>query len=1003
MMGFVPAELTLRPMIGRGAELSRLLELVGLADGAATTPGAVRVANAVVISGDAGVGKSRMLAELRDHAVRADWQVLIGHCLDFGDSALPYLPFTEAFGRLAAEEPELSERLVRTHPAVRRLMPGQRLTVDVSAGSSGESARPNEPMDRAGLFASVLAVLDELATASPVLLLLEDLHWADQSTRELLSFLFARQLPDDVHIVATYRSDDLHRKHPLRAAVADWSRLPTVERLPLERLSDRDVRSLVQALHPASLSEATIHTIVERAEGNAFFTEELVAATGRSSRALPDDLADVLLLRLDQLGDAARQTLRAASVAGRRVSHELLARVVDLPGAELDRAIRATVDNNLLLPVGTDSYAFRHALLAEAVYEDLLPGERVRLHRAYAAALQEPGVRSTAAEIARHARASHDLATAVKASIAAGDEAMSIGGPDEAAEHLERALEMVGDGGDEPLLTPTERVTLAVKAAEAVATAGHTLRSVQLLVEQLAILRDEVDDLDRARLLYALATAALVVDTDLDVLGTVDKALALVPAEPPTPLRAQLLSTQARVLVAFGREAQAVEAANEALAMGQELRVPGVIVDATTTLTRMDERSGDPENSQRRLLEIVSKARANDDPANELRALHNIGSVLFENGRINDARQAYATAMDRALELGRPWAPYGMEARLMGGIAAYVAGDWDDSVRILDRASNSPPPPAEAALASAVLQVHASRGDRSALDTYAHLRPLWDTDGLFLILTGMALIDLHGDHGDLDASIAAHDATVEAVSRLWESSFFLARVRLSALMVGQLASSAAGASADEREAMVERGGELAEIAEEAYARGLRRWKVVGPEGQAWMLRLRAEQARLLWSAGSADAPEQKELIRGWEDAVDAFAAFHHVFEVARSQARLAAILRATGDAAGARPHLSAARTTAEQLKAEPMLAELRSLGSTAPRRADADGNDTRLTTREREILGLVAQGRTNGEIGKQLFISTKTVSVHVSNILAKLGASGRTEAAAIARRDGLLD
>jgi ATP/maltotriose-dependent transcriptional regulator MalT len=1001
MMDLVPAELTLRPMIGRGAELNRLLDLVGLGDGAPSAPGApVSVANAVVISGDAGVGKSRMLAELRQHALDARWQVLLGHCLDFGDSALPYLPFTEAFGRLAGEDPELTERIVRAHPAVRRLMPGQRLT-----GDAGDEARStvNEPMDRAGLFASVLAVLDELATRSPVLLLLEDLHWADQSTRELLSFLFARQLPDDVHIVATYRSDDLHRKHPLRAAVADWVRLPTVERLPLKRLSDGNVRILVQALHPAALSEATIHTIVERAEGNAFFTEELVAATGRSSRVLPDDLADVLLLRLDQLADSARQTLRAASVAGRRVSHELLARVIDFPSAELDKAIRAAVDSNLLLPVGTDSYAFRHALLAEAVYEDLLPGERVRLHRAYAAALQQPGVRSTAAEIARHARASHDLPTAVKASIAAGDEAMSIGGPDEAAEHLQRALEMVDDRSDEPILTPPERVTLAVKAGEAVATAGHTLRSVSLLVEQLEILHDAVDDLDRARLLYALATSALVVDSDLDVLGTVDEALGLVPAEPPTPLRAQLLSTQARVLIAFGREEQAVAAANEALAMAQELRVPGVIVDATTTLTRMNERSGDPENSQRRLLEIVSKARANNDHPNELRALHNIGSVLFENGRIADARQAFGTAMDRALELGRPWAPYGMEARLMGAIAAYVDGDWPDALHILDATMNSPPPQAEAALASAALQVHASRGDVSVLDTYAHLRPLWDTDGLFLILTGAALIDLHGDRGDLKASLAAHDHTIDTVSGLWESSFFLARVRLSALMIGQLATAAADASADERTAMTCRGAELAEVAEEAYARGLRRWKVIGPEGQAWILRLRAELARLLWTAGSDEASEQKELIRSWEDSVEAFGAFEHAFEGARSQARLAAILRATGDPVAARPHLTAARATAERLHAEPLLAELRTLGATAPRRTDGDGQDNRLTTREREILGLVAQGRTNGEIGKQLFIATKTVSVHVSNILAKLGASGRTEAAAIARRDDLLD
>ena len=190
---------------------------------------------------------------------------------------------------------------------------------------------------------------------------------------------------------------------------------------------------------------ATCARIVERAEGNAFFTEELVGRrpTG-ASRSLPDDLADLLLVRLDQLDDAARQAVRAAVGAGRRVPHELLAaRRRPRPAPTLDagaaRRRRAATSS---CPVGADSYAFRHALLAEAVYDDLLPGERVRLHAAYAVALRERRVRGTAAELARHARAAHDLATAVQASIEAGDEAMSVGGPDEAARHYEVALEL---------------------------------------------------------------------------------------------------------------------------------------------------------------------------------------------------------------------------------------------------------------------------------------------------------------------------------------------------------------------------------------------------------------------------------------------------------------------------------------------------------------------------------------------------------------------------------
>ncbi len=1004
MMDLVNAP-ALRPMIGRTDELRQLIELTGLPSDPphrTSTPALSRGASAVIVSGDAGVGKSRLLAELREHAVTADWRVLIGHCLDFGDSVLPYLPFTEVFARLASDEPAVADAVVRANPAIHRLLPGRRL---IGGAADSDREVDAEPMDRADLFASVLATLDELSTSKPVLVLLEDLHWADQSTRELLSFLFTRRLGDDVHIVATYRSDDLHRKHPLRASVGEWTRLTTVARLQLDRLSDGHVRSLVHALHPRALAESAIHTIVERAEGNAFFTEELVAATDRShltSRAIPDDLADVLLLRLDQLDDAGRQTLRAASVAGRRVSHELLARVVDLPPAEFDRAVRSAVDSNLLLPVGADGYAFRHALLAEAVYDDLLPGERVRLHRAYTAVLSQPDVTSTAAEIARHARASHDLPTAVRASIAAGDEAMSVGGPDEAAKHYEIALEMVSQQAGEPILSPTELVTLSIKAADAVSTAGHSLRGAQLLREQASCLDPLIDDDDRVRLMHALASAALVVDSDIDVLGIVDRALALVPTDPPTAMRAQLMGIRSRALLAWSRDEEAMAAANEALALGQELRLPGVIAETTTTMTRMDERTGDPESSRRTLLAIIDKARATNDVPSELRGLHNIGGVLFEAGRVSDAREAYERAYRRAVELGRPWAPYGLDARVIAGITAYVCGDWDDALAILDATGEAPPEPAEAALTSAALMVWASRGDVSALEALAHVRSQWDSDGMLSILSGGALIDLYGDQGDLDAAQAAHDHVLEVIRHHWDSHYFMARIRLSGLMIGQLATAAGRASADQRGGLVDRGAELAAAAEETLSRGLRRWKVVGPEGRAWMSRCRAELARLRWIAGH-DAPDQAALVQAWVQAVDDFAAFGHVFETARSQARLAAILRALGRVAEARPLLESARSTAERLGAAPLVAELRALGSVTPRRTDNAGHDTRLTTREREILALVAQGRSNGEIGKQLFISTKTVSVHVSNILAKLGAAGRTEAAAIARRDGLLD
>ena len=463
MMGDVPPQFSAAlPLVGRKRELDQLASLVGIRDRS--------VSAAILLAGDAGVGKTRLVTELRAQAQSQDWRVVTGHCLDFGDTALPYLPFSEIFGRLADDPSAITEAMVDAHPAVRRLQPGRRLM-------SGSASQEDENVDRGQLFEAVHDVFEELARESPLLVVVEDVHWADQSTRDLLSFLFARQFSHPVSIVASYRSDDLHRKHPLRATVAQWARTPGVHRVQLAPLEDIEVRTLVRAIHPKPLQESDMHAIVTRAEGNAFFVEELVVATELGGRALPDELADLLLVRLDRLDDEANQAVRAASCAGRQVSHELLARVVALEPRALDRALRTAVESHVLVAVGAAGYAFRHALLAEAVYDDLLPGERVRLHGAFATALKNRDVDGTAAELARHARAAHDITTAVTASIEAGDDAMSVGGPDEAARHYELALELATD----PRFESKEQldlIDLTSKASDAVSAAGNPYRAL---------------------------------------------------------------------------------------------------------------------------------------------------------------------------------------------------------------------------------------------------------------------------------------------------------------------------------------------------------------------------------------------------------------------------------------------------------------------------------------------------------------------------------------------
>ena len=292
--------------------------------------------------------------------------------------------------------------------------------------------------------------------------------------------------------------------------------------------------------------------------------------------------------------------------------------------------------------------------------------------------------------------------------------------------------------------------------------------------------------------------------------------------------------------------------------------------------------------------------------------------------------------------------------------------------------------------------VAAGRGEPDGRLLHDRLRPYWEKDGMIPVLAVPAAIDAHGDAGDLDAALAVHDEGVAVLSTMW-NEHFQARIRFVAVLLGQLASAAARLSAAERAALVERVPELLAAVEGAKQRVKKRKRPFGPEGNAWLARAHAEHLRLRWLA-DVDPPAEDDLVDAWQSAVDAFDLMGSAFETTRSQARLAAVLRAAGRADEARPLADAARKTAERLDAEPLLTELRGSG-TRPARSEPTSE---LTAREKEILALVAEGRSNGEIGRQLFISAKTVSVHVSNILAKLGAAGRTEAAAIARRDGLL-
>jgi DNA-binding CsgD family transcriptional regulator/tetratricopeptide (TPR) repeat protein len=966
-------------LVGRDRELAAMRRLVG-----GNSPRAA----ALVLAGDAGVGKTRLLGEFLDRLAADGWRVLLGHCLDFGDTAMPYLPFTEMLRRLDQTDAGLTTELAAAHPALAQLSRTQR----------GADA-PADGLERAEIFASMHACLEDVASRGPVVAVVEDAHWADASSRDLISFLLARGFNGPVALVVTYRSDDLHRRHPLRSTVAQWTRMPGVDRMQLGPLRAADVRRMIEALigntaEPAYAED--VERIVQRADGNPFYVEELVGAFVSGGGTLPEDLADLLLVRLDRLDDAARTLVREASVAGQRVPHDLLAAVSSLSGAAFEAAVRTALDQNILVRAGDDGYAFRHALLGEAVHDDLLPGERLRLHTAYAEAIRERSERGrpSPAALAWHAHAAHDFATALTASVDAGRQAMVVGGPEEAARHFQTALELY-DRAAKEMERPPDIAEIVAEAADAVAASGHPLRALGLVAAQLDELPPDAPAESRARLLLAEAEAALFTESDVDMLAVTTEGLALV-GEEPSPMRAKMLAVHAWSHIVADDYDAARAAATEALELAGKLEMVGLSADVRLTLSRLNQYENYGAEARADLASALDEARHRGDVEAQLAALFRLGIVHYEYAELDEARAVWVEAAELARRTNRPWAPFGFDGRMRAAMVDYVTGDWDSALRVTDTSGEAPPETLRALLVANDLLIAAGRGDTEALTKLPAVRERWRRDGLIAVISGAAAIDLRGVRDGVQGALAAYDEVVEVLADLWEP-MFQAKVRFAALVMGHLVDAVPATASSARTELCARGDQLVADVEAVLETLEGRERRFGSEGQAWVARLRAGRLHLDWLCGRGT--DEAALVEAWRASVAAFEEFGEVYEVARSRARLAAVLRAAGHPDEAAAEALRVREVALRLDAKPLLASVEGITGRA---APAPERNTDLTPREREILALVAEGRTNGEIARQLFISTKTVSVHVSNILAKLGASGRTEAAAIARRDGLL-
>jgi ATP/maltotriose-dependent transcriptional regulator MalT len=975
--------------VGRAGELAELQ--AALLDAAESRP------SLALVGGESGVGKSRLADELKRHARETGARVLSGDCVELGDDELPYAPLLGALRPLVREgDPALDALAPPLRAALDAILPGLG-----GVDSAGEAAQSR-------VFEALLALLESLSDPDPVVLVIEDLHWADSSTRSFIGFLSRTICNERILLLGTYRSDELHRRHPLRPLLAELASDPYARLLELPRFTPEELAEQLEGILAGPPDPELVDRLYSRSEGNALYTEEILAAGLDGRGSLPPTLRDALMLRVERLSPRAQEVIRWLACQP-AADHALVVAVAGLEPAELRDALREAVASHIVVTVGEESYGFRHALLREVVYDDLLPGERTELHAALADALEEriengeQGAHITA-QAAHHWAAAGDQPRALTAAVRAGLAAKRVNAFGEAESLFERALALWERVPEPEAVAGLEEVELLRHTAAAADQAGDPTRQEALLRRALELVDAEHDPGRAALIQERLSQSLWSQHRQDDSLEALKEGLALLPEDEPSAERAKLLAQLSRRRMVQSRFIEAAECAREAIAVARDAGHRESESIALNALGTALGDSGDVDAGVAYLRESLAIALDEGLEMEVSGAWVNIADVFELAGRMEEALDAARQGLETAAT--RDWRTTDW-LRLAISDYAFQMGDWTRAEESIPAASRRHTGGTLLYWQTCRAQLALGRGDlQAAADAVGVLAKA--TAGLsepqFVGKYGVLSAELSRRRGDIEAARAVVDDALDRIEYCSEDI-----VRIAALAVAGLRveGDAGEAARDRRD---EEAQSLARTRADAL---LERARLAAESG--WVVevaQLATAQAEHARASGAAPGRDPVGL---WRAAADRWDELHRPYHAAYARWREAEALMAARDRDGATRAASSALAAARRIGSAWLVEEVESLaararlhlgGEVAPAASterDEPEDPFGLTARERDVLVLVAAGATNREIGERLHMAEKTASVHVSRILAKLNVRSRTEAAAVAHRQGLAD